>query len=313
MGKALAGFADAYAALKPDIVILVGDRYEILMAAIAAMMASIPIAHIHGGETTEGAIDEAIRHSITKMAHLHFVATEEYKKRVVQLGEDIGRIYLVGGLGVDSIKQIKLIAKDELEKKIDFKFGRRNLLVTFHPVTLQSESIEYQIDELLGALATLDETRIIFTMPNADSQSDFIRNRLDEFASTRANVKIYESLGQLKYLSIIPFVDAVIGNSSSGLLEVPSFKKPTINIGSRQNGRLKASSVIDCSAERNSILKAIQFVYSSQFQDTLKSTINPYGNGGASILIKEILENINIDSLLIKRFNDISFEHIGAN
>lgn len=313
MGKALAGFADAYAALKPDIVILVGDRYEILMAAIAAMMASIPIAHIHGGETTEGAIDEAIRHSITKMAHLHFVATEEYKKRVVQLGEDIGRIYLVGGLGVDSIKKIKLIAKDELEKKIDFKFGWRNLLVTFHPVTLQSESIEYQIDELLGALATLNETRIIFTMPNADSQSDFIRNRLDEFASTRANVKIYESLGQLKYLSIIPFVDAVIGNSSSGLLEVPSFKKPTINIGSRQNGRLKASSVIDCSAERRSILKAIQFVYSSQFQDTLKSTINPYGNGGASKLIKEILENINFDSLLIKRFNDISFEYIGAN
>jgi len=313
MGKALAGFADAYAALKPDIVILVGDRYEILMAAIAAMMASIPIAHIHGGETTEGAIDEAIRHFITKMAHLHFVATEEYKKRVVQLGEDIGRIYLVGGLGVDSIKKIKLIAKDELEKKIDFKFGWRNLLVTFHPVTLQSESIEYQIDELLGALATLNETRIIFTMPNADSQSDFIRNRLDEFASTRANVKIYESLGQLKYLSIIPFVDAVIGNSSSGLLEVPSFKKPTINIGSRQNGRLKASSVIDCSAERRSILKAIQFVYSSQFQDTLKSTINPYGNGGASKLIKEILENINFDSLLIKRFNDISFEYIGAN
>lgn len=313
MGKALSGFADAYAALKPDIVVLVGDRYEILMAAVAAMMASIPIAHIHGGEVTEGAIDEAIRHSVTKMAHLHFVASEEYKARVIQLGEDVRRIHLVGGLGVDSIKKISLLSKDELEEKIDFKFGKRNLLVTFHPVTLENKSIEYQIDELLAALDVLNETHIIFTMPNADPQSDLIRNRLDQFASTRANVKIYESLGQLKYFSIIPFVDAVVGNSSSGLLEVPSFKKPTINIGSRQNGRLKASSVIDCSADRVSIIGAIKSVYSSDFQDVLKNTINPYGTGGASKLIAEILERIDVDGLLVKEFNDIPFESFGAN
>ena len=190
MAKALTGFADAYAALKPDIVVLVGDRYEILIAAIAAMMASIPIAHIHGGEVTEGAIDEAIRHSVTKMAHLHFVAAEEYKLRVMQLGEDVGRIHLVGGLGVDSLKQISLLSKNELEERIGFKFGRRNLLVTFHPPTLENEEIEHQINELLAALAELNETHIIITMPNADPQSDLIRKRLDQFASTRANVKI---------------------------------------------------------------------------------------------------------------------------
>jgi GDP/UDP-N,N'-diacetylbacillosamine 2-epimerase (hydrolysing) len=307
MGKALAGFADAYAALKPDILVLVGDRYEILMAAVAAMMASIPIAHIHGGEVTEGAIDEAIRHSITKMAHLHFVATEEYKVRVIQLGEDVGRVYLVGGLGVDSIKKISLLSKYELEAKIDFKFGRRNLLVTFHPITLEHESIEFQIDELLAALSTLDDTHIIFTMPNADPQSDLIRNKLYQFAATRANTKVYESLGQLNYLSTIPFVDAVVGNSSSGLLEVPSFKKPTINIGSRQNGRLKASSVIDCSAQRGSIIGALKLAYSSEFRDVVKNTINPYGTGGASKLIAEIIERINVDGLLVKKFNDVSF------
>jgi GDP/UDP-N,N'-diacetylbacillosamine 2-epimerase (hydrolysing) len=305
MGKALSGFADAYAALKPDIVVLVGDRYETLMAAVAAMMASIPIAHIHGGEVTEGAIDEAIRHSVTKMAHLHFVSTENYKTRVIQLGEDVRRIYLVGGLGVDNIKKILLLPKDILEEKINFKFGRHNLLVTFHPATLEKERIEHQIDELLAALSTLNETRIIFTMPNADPQSDIIRNKVNEFSTSRANVKVYESLGQLNYLSIIPFIDAVVGNSSSGLLEVPSFKKPTINIGSRQNGRLKASSVVDCNAERDSIIEAIKLVYSSAFQDGLKNTINPYGTGGASNFIAQILEKVDVGSLLVKKFNDI--------
>jgi len=313
MAKALTGFADAYAVLKPDIVVLVGDRYEILIAAIAAMMASIPIAHIHGGEVTEGAIDEAIRHSVTKMAHLHFVAAEEYKLRVMQLGEDVGRIHLVGGLGVDCIKRISLLSKNELEERIGFKFGRKNLLVTFHPVTLENEDTEYQINELLAALAELNETHIIITMPNADPQSDLIRKRLDQFASSRANVKTYESLGQLKYLSIIPFVDAVIGNSSSGLLEVPSFKKPTINIGSRQNGRLKASSVVDCGAERSSILEALKLVYSNDFQDALKNVINPYGTGGASKFIVQILEGVDLDSLLIKKFNDTPFESFSAN
>ena len=240
------GFADALADLKPHLLLVLGDRYEIFAATTAAMVARIPTAHIHGGETTEGAIDEAFRHSITKMSQLHFVAAEQYRRRVIQLGEDPARVFLVGGLGIDSIINLQLLERSELEDALDFQLGDRNLLVTFHPVTLEHETAAAQMKELLAALDQLEETRLIFTMPNADTDGRVTVGMINDFVATHSNSRAYTSLGQLRYLSCVRHVDGVVGNSSSGLTEVPTFKKGTINIGDRQKGRLcgKASSTV---------------------------------------------------------------------
>ena len=302
MGLAMIGFADAFADLKPDLLLILGDRYEIFAAASAAMIARIPIAHIHGGEVTEGAYDDAMRHSISKMSHLHFVAADQYKNRVIQMGEAPNRVFLVGGLGVDVIKQTPTLSRKELEETLDFELQPRNLLITFHPVTLEDESSERHINELLVALGDLHDTGLIFTLPNADTDGRIVSARISEFCNNHRSAKEFVSLGQERYLSCIQHFDGVIGNSSSGLTEVPSYKKGTVNIGDRQRGRLKAQSVIDCEPDRASIKIALDRLFSESFRADLLSVENPYGKGGASKRIVEILDRVEIDALLKKGF-----------
>ena len=302
-GLGLIGMSDAYSVLQPDMVILLGDRYELLAASTAALISRIPIGHIHGGETTEGAFDEAIRHSITKMAWWHFVACEEYKKRVIQLGEDPKRVYIVGGMGVDAIKKTKLLNKINLEKAIDFKFGKKNILVTFHPVTLEKETSKKQFKELLVCLDELNDTNIIFTLSNSDTNGRIINSMIHNFVNNHSsNTKYYASMGHLNYLSTLQFIDGIVGNSSSGLLEAPTFKIGTINIGDRQEGRIKAKSIIDCEPKKNSIKKAIQKLYSPDFQKNLLTVKNLYGNGYASDKIVDILISEKLPDQIKKHF-----------
>lgn len=305
MGLAMIGFADAFAELRPDMVLVLGDRYEIFSAAAAATIARIPVAHLHGGETTEGAFDEALRHSITKMAHLHFVAAQAYRRRVIQLGEDPARVFLVGGLGIDNMLKLDLLDRAALEAALDFKLGPKNLLITFHPATLEQGAAAGQMDELLAALDTLQDTHLIFTMPNADTEGRALSRQVEAYVAGRPNAKVYTSLGQLRYLSAIAHVDAVVGNSSSGLAEVPSFRKATVNIGDRQKGRLKAQSVIDCTPDRESIKAALAQAYSADFQTSLSQVVSPYGDGGASQKILSTLENHDFSGFLKKTFHDI--------
>ena len=306
MGLAQISFAEAYNELKPDLVVLLGDRYEILAAASSAMIARIPIAHLHGGETTEGAFDEAIRHSITKMSHLHFVATEEYRKRVIQLGEQPNRVFNVGGMGIENIHRLPLLSKEEFEQSIDFRLAEKNLLVTFHSVTLESSTAKEQFAELLNALNELENTHIIFTKANSDTDGRIINQMIDEYVAVNSYKSVgFTSLGQLRYLSALQYVDAVVGNSSSGLAEAPSFKIATINMGDRQAGRIKADSVIDCEPYKNSIQKAFEKLYSSEFQTLLKTVKNPYGEGCASKEIIKILLNTKLNNLLKKKFYDL--------
>ena len=302
MGLAMIGFADAFADLKPDLLLVLGDRYEIFAAASAAMIARIPIAHIHGGEVTEGAFDDAMRHSISKMSHLHFVAADQYKNRVIQMGEAPNRVFLVGGLGVDVIKQTPTLSRKELEETLDFELQPRNLLITFHPVTLENQTSERHINELLAALGDLHDTGLIFTLPNADTDGRIVSARISEFCNNHRSAKEFVSLGQERYLSCIQHFDGVIGNSSSGLTEVPSYKKGTVNIGDRQRGRLKAQSVIDCEPDEASIKIALDRLFSESFRADLSSVENPYGTGGASKRIVEILDRVEIDALLKKGF-----------
>jgi GDP/UDP-N,N'-diacetylbacillosamine 2-epimerase (hydrolysing) len=308
MGLGMIGFADAFNELKPGLLLVLGDRYEIFVAVSAATIARIPIAHLHGGETTEGAFDEAFRHSITKMSHLHFVAAEEYRKRVIQLGEHPERVFQVGGLGVDNIYKLKLLEQKELETSLNFEFGQKNLLVTFHSVTLETSTSARQLEELLNALDKLKDTHLIFTMPNSDTEGRVLFKIINDFVVKHPNTKYFTSLGKLRYLSCIKQVDGVIGNSSSGLAEVPSFKTGSINIGDRQKGRLKAESVIDCEPNKTSISKALAQLYSPEFQAKLTKVKNPYGSGGASDAIVEILKDVSLDGILKKQFFDLSQE-----
>lgn len=304
MGLAMIGFSDALRGLAPDLMLVLGDRFEVFAAVATAMVERIPVAHLHGGELTEGLIDEAMRHSITKMSHLHFVAVEEYRRRVIQLGEHPDRVFLVGGLGLDNLRRIEFLQRDELEKQLDFKFGARNLLVTFHPVTLEEATAAQQLDELLAALDALEDIHVIFTMPNADAEGRELFGIINDFVARRPNARAYTSLGQSRYLSCLRYVDAVIGNSSSGLIEVPSFGKATVNIGDRQRGRLKADSVIDCDPERDAILGALNRSYSAEFRRRLTHVRNPYGEGGASAKVVDIIRNELKDGILKKKFFD---------
>jgi UDP-hydrolysing UDP-N-acetyl-D-glucosamine 2-epimerase len=308
VGRGTIGFADAFEGLQPDIVLVLGDRYEILSAVQAAMIMNIAIAHLHGGELTEGAIDDSIRHAITKMSHLHFVAAEPYRQRVIQLGERPDRVFNVGSPGLDNIKKIKLLKREEFEKAIDFKLGHINFLVTYHPVTLCREGPEKAIIALFKAIDEFPSSQIIFTMPNSDTGNKIIGQLIDSYVKNNpCRAKSFLSLGQVRYLSAITNVNIVLGNSSSGLMEVPLFNKPTVNIGTRQKGRLRASSVIDCEENTKSISSAIIKALSEDFQKTLGQVDHPYKSGNASKAISKVLKSFNLDGVLVKEFYDRTF------
>jgi len=304
IGLGTIGFADAFDQLRPDIVVILGDRFEMLAPAQAAMAARIPIAHLYGGEATEGMIDEAVRHAITKMSHLHFTSHDEYRRRVIQLGEDPSRVFNVGAIGIDSIRGLKLLNREEFESSINFKLGKRNLLITFHPVTLDEKgSAKLQFDELLAALDELQGTKLIFTKPNADSDGHELFEMIDNFVARKPSDRVaFTSLGQKRYLSAMQFVDGVVGNSSSGLIEVPSFRIGTINIGDRQQGRIRAASVIDCEPTKASIAKALTQLFSEGFRKSVQTVVSPYGEGGVAQKITQVLASTSLEGILKKRF-----------
>ncbi len=305
MAKAMELISKSLKKIKPDIVMMLGDRYELLSAAASCNIMKLPIAHIHGGESTEGAFDEAIRHSITKMSHIHFVAHSSYRKRVIQLGENPKNVYNVGGLGVDNLSKLKLLGKDDLCKTLNIKLNKKNLLVTYHPETLNNYNEKIYFENLLAALNKLTNTNIFFTMPNADPHYKVIYYLINDFCKKNINAYSFKSLGQIKYFSMLKCVDGVIGNSSSGLLEVPSFNIGTINIGTRQKGRLLSTSVINCKPNQKDILYSIKILYSKRFQNKLKKSLNPYGPKGAVKKIIKVLEK-NSEIKINKHFYDIS-------
>lgn len=302
---AISGFSDAYEDLRPDLIVVLGDRTEILGSVIAASMANIPIAHIHGGETTEGAYDEAIRHSITKFSHLHFTSTETYRKRVIQLGERPETVFNVGAIGLDSIKNLNLLSREDFEKSINFKLNKKNILITYHPVTLEKELPLETFENLLQALDELEETHLIFTHANSDKNGRIINRMIHEYVTKNPLKAVeYKSLGQLRYLSALQFMDAVIGNSSSGLLEVPFFEIPSINIGDRQKGRVSNESVINTGNDRESISKALSHAFNKEFREKIQSQPSLYGNGTAA---EQILTHLKVNKRinLKKSFYDL--------
>jgi len=305
-GLGLIGYVDSLNRLKPDMVVVLGDRFEALAFTFASFVKRIPIVHISGGEITEGAIDDSIRHSITKFAHLHLVATKEYKKRVIQLGEEPWRVFNVGEIGLIGMKN-GLLTKEEFEKSINFKLNKKNILVTYHPETLDNKNNIKNFQEILKALSCLTDTNIIFTKSNADNGGREINNMIDEFVKKYKNFIVFNSLGRKRYLSALQYVDIVLGNSSSGIVEAPSFKIATINIGNRQKGRVKANSIIDVKANKNEILEAINVVYSNRFKKVLQDVVNPYE--GEIILedVLEIIKQFTKEQLLNKKFYDIDF------
>jgi len=305
MSECILKSSSIFKTLKPDLLIVLGDRYEILASTISAHLSRIPIAHIHGGEVTHGVIDDAFRHSITKMSHVHFVANATYKKRVIQLGESPKNIYIVGGLGVDSISKTNLITRNELEKKFKFKFKKKNFLVNFHPETLNKNLAKKQIRELLFALSELRDTGLIFTVPGADLENQIVLDLIKKFIQKHKNAYFFRSLGQVNYFSFLNQIDGMIGNSSSGLLEMPYLKKGTVNIGIRQSGRLFARSVINIKIKKSEIIKAVKKLLSKNFQKNINNNINPYGNPGASDKIVKILKKIETKKIINKKFFDI--------
>lgn len=305
IGLGIIGFADAYERLKPDIVVILGDRFEALAAAVAAVVGRIPIAHIHGGEVTEGALDDAFRHAITKMASLHYVAAEPYRRRVIQLGESEEKVFVVGGMGLDCIERLQLLDRPELEESLGCQLGTRSLLITFHPVTLEAESSLEQLGELLAALEERGDTRLIFTLPNADPGGHGHAGLVEEFARSNSNALVVTSLGQRRYLSCLREVDGVVGNSSSGLLEAPSLGTGTVDIGSRQLGRLRAPSVLSCNPLRAEISATIDRLYSPDFREILKVRESPYGSAGASAKVVASLQGVSLTEIRAKPFVDL--------
>lgn len=306
MSRALAGFADAYDALQPDLIVVLGDRFEILCAVEAALIKQIPVAHLHGGELTFGAYDDAIRHSITKMSHLHFTSTEEYRKRVIQLGEQPRRVFNVGALGVENIKHVPLMSKEEVERDLQFEIGDRTLLVTYHPVTLSNSNPLNDIQALFDALDELPELHVIFTMPNSDTGGQVIAEAIEQYAAQHADrVRAYKSLGMRRYLSVMKYCAAVVGNSSSGILETPSFHIPTLNIGSRQDGRLAAESVYNCGTSKETISAGLTHVLSSEFCAQAAMAKNPYEKEGTAQEIFDVIATYPLEGIIKKEFYDL--------
>ncbi|MBN9300121.1 MAG: UDP-N-acetylglucosamine 2-epimerase (hydrolyzing) [Filimonas sp.] len=304
VGLGVIGFADAYEDLKPDAIIVLGDRYEILAAASAAIFYKIPIIHIHGGEITEGAYDDFIRHAITKFSHLHFTSTEEYRNRIIQMGEQPYTVFNVGALGCDNIKAMSLMDKNEVEQSLNFELDRNTLLVTFHPVTMEDHSAEEQVSELLSALNTFKKFRIIFTMPNSDTDGRVIMNKIRDFVAQNSDRAIYfTSLGIKRYLSALQFIGGVIGNSSSAIIEVPSFQIPSINIGNRQKGRIFGQSVLNCLPKQKDIEEKLAIISKKGYTESLKGYENPYEKADTA---KEILRIIKQQKITrIKKFYDL--------
>lgn len=303
IGLGVISYSEALERLNPDIAVILGDRFEALAFAIACSVSRIPIAHIHGGEVTEGAVDDAFRHSITKMSYLHFAAAEAYRTRIIQLGENPNRTFDVGALGIDNIKKLNLLSKKGLEKEINYEFNKHNLLVTFHPITLEKNTSREQFGNLLEVLDELPNTSMMFTKANADTDGRIINSMIDEYVSTNPKKAVaFMSMGYLRYLSAMQFVDAVVGNSSSGILEAPSFKIGTINIGDRQTGRIKAESIIDSEPTKNGLKTAFKKLYSPEFQNVLGSVVNPYDGGDSATKMKEILKNHRISDSMKKVF-----------
>jgi GDP/UDP-N,N'-diacetylbacillosamine 2-epimerase (hydrolysing) len=303
MGLGLISYGEALEELKPDMLVILGDRYEAFAMASACLILKVPVVHLHGGEITQGAFDESIRHAITKMSSLHFTSTEQYKKRVIQLGERPERVFNVGGLGIENIKQLDLLDRKDFEKSIDFELGLRNLLVTYHPVTLEENGALQEFDYLLQALNQLEATKIIFTMPNSDNNSRAIIQKIENYVnSNKDKACCFTSLGQLRYLSALKHVTAVIGNSSSGVIEVPSFEIGTLDIGDRQKGRIKGESVVECLPTLDSISDGLNKVLFSNY----KGVANPYDAGiEASRVIVDELIKAEPSSLIRKPFYDL--------
>lgn len=306
VGLAIIGFADAYEDLQPDLIVLLGDRYEMLAAASAALFYKIPIAHIHGGEITEGAYDDSIRHAITKMSHLHFTSTETYRKRVIQLGEQPDSVFNVGALGVENMKRVNLLSKAELEKSINFGFGDQAILVTFHPVTLENQTSREQCENLLAILDEFNDYRIIFTQSNSDTDGRIIYNLINQFVQDHPKRSIvFPSLGLVRYLSAIQYVKAVVGNSSSGILEVPGFGIPSLNIGNRQKGRIAAKSVIHCGVQKEEIREGLLKALSEEHAVISKNVSNPYEKTGTTMAILDILKSYPLTNLIQKSFYNL--------
>lgn len=306
IAAATSGFADSFQKLNPDIIVVLGDRSEVLAAATAALIAKIPLAHIHGGEVTAGAIDDSIRHAVTKLSHLHFVAADSYRKRVIQLGENPDRVFNFGAPGLDVLRRTEILSRENFEESIGFKLGQKNLLITYHPETLGSVSVEYSINQLLLALEEYPDVHMIFTQHNSDENGKVVGDKIQEFvAKHNQRAMFVHSLGHKRYLSALHNVDAVIGNSSSGIIEAPSAKIPTVNIGSRQSGRLRANSIIDCGSEKENIVRAIDKAFSNEFVELAKNCSNPYGDGNTATLIKDCLAATSLSNITQKKFYDL--------
>lgn len=305
VGLGFMGFADAYEDLKPDMIVVLGDRYEIVSAVSTALFYKIPVAHLHGGEITEGAYDDCIRHAITKMSHLHFTSTEEYRKRVIQLGEDPDRVFNVGAPGIENIKKVPLMSREELEATFDgFTLGDKCLLVTYHPVTLENETAAEQIRNLLSALDELPDYKVIFTLPNSDTDGRIIIRLINEYVAKHPGRAVaYPSLGLRRYLSALKYVKAAVGNSSSGIIEVPSFGIPTLNIGDRQKGRLAAESVVDCGTGKEEILSGLHKILSLDF--STENVRNPYEGKNTTADILHVLKTFPLEGLIQKSFYNL--------
>ena len=307
LGLGTIGMGEAFERLKPDIVVVHGDRFEVLAAAQAALLARLPVAHIRGGELTEGALDDAMRHAITKMAHLHFTASEAYSTRVIQLGEDPARVFTVGALGLEGVFHTPPMSRDALEAALSFPLGETTFLVTYHPATLGQIKPAQAVDELIAALDHFDDATIVFTGVNADPGHDAIAKRIGDYAAGRPDPTHYvESLGQPRYLALMRVCAVVVGNSSSGIVEAPALKVPTVNLGDRQKGRLRAPSVIDCRETRDDIQGAIAKALDPEFRARLAETVSPYGDGDAARKIKTILKQTDLAGIVVKRFFDLS-------
>lgn len=307
MGLAMIGFADYFERSKPDLLLVLGDRYETLAVCCAAMNHRIPIAHLYGGETTEGAVDEAMRHAITKMSYLHFTSTESYRKRVIQMGEEPDRVFNVGSIGVENVLKEKLLTKLALEESLNWKLDKPYAVVTFHPVTLEKQTAETQIAELLNAIERNPQYQYLFTKSNADCGGRIINQRIDEFVNEHGNCRAYFSLGMKRYLSAVKYASFVIGNSSSGIIEVPSFNIPTINIGDRQKNRIQAESIKNCAATSIDIENSIKSIMNTE----IRNSANPYEKKNVTTIIVKTIKKILIENniRIKKNFYDLEAFH----